>query len=157
MANAPKVFVDTQVLLYADDAAFPDKYRQARDWLRQLWLRRCGRVSTPVLSSYYLQATQRLHPPMKQGDARAEVRRYQHWKPWQVDHQTVETAWAMEARFQLGWSDALTVAAAIHQGCRYLLSEELPQGHQFDHVQIINPFLVGPELLDQAPEDASQP
>lgn len=142
------VFVDTNVLLYADDAAFPDKHRCAREWLGALWMRRCGRVSTQVLNEYYANATRKLRPPVPQGDARAEVRRYQHWKPWQIDHQTVETAWAMEARFQLSWWDALIAAAAIHQGCRYLLSEDLQHGQHLDSVQVLNPFLVGPEVLD---------
>lgn len=148
------VFVDTTILLYADDAAFPEPSARARAWLAALWLRRSGRLSTQVLADYYELATQRLTPPMKQGDARAEVRRYQHWKPWAIDHQTVETAWAMEARFALGWRHALIVASALHQGCRYLLSDELPHGQFFDSVQILNPMLVGPETLDEAPPKA---
>ena len=149
-AAPDRVFVDTQVLLHADDAAFPERCRQARAWLQALWLRRSGRLSTQVLGEYYLLATQRLQPPGNPGDARAEVRRYQHWKPWPTDHQTVETAWAMESRFGLAWWDALTVAAAIHQGCRYLLSVQLPHGAVYDSVQVLDPFRVGPEALDDA-------
>ncbi|MBQ0958131.1 PIN domain-containing protein [Ideonella sp. 4Y11] len=149
MPNDSIVFVDTNVLLYADDAAFPAKSERAREWLAALWMRRSGRLSTQVLNEYYANATRKLRPPMKQGDARAEVRRYQHWKPWAIDHQTVETAWAMEARFQLSWWDALIVASAIHQGCRYLLTEDLQHGQQIDSVQILNPFLVGPAVLDE--------
>ena len=89
------VFVDTNVLLYADDGRRPDKHRRAREWLAALWMRRCGRVSTQVLNEYYANATGKLAAWITQGDARAEVRRYQHWKPWQIDHQTVETAWAV--------------------------------------------------------------
>lgn len=148
MAAPALVFVDTTVLLHADDAGFAERYQQARAWLQALWLRRCGRLSVQVLNDYYVLATRRLMPPMAPGDARAEVRRYQHWKPWQTDHQTVETAWAMEARFQLDWADALVVAAAIQQGCRYLLSDELVHDQTYDGVQILNPFVVGPDRLD---------
>jgi predicted nucleic acid-binding protein len=148
MPSGSTVFVDASILLYADDGAHPAKHLRAREWLTVLWTRRCGRVSTQVLNEYYASATRKLVPPVKQGDARAEVRRYQHWKPWQIDHQTVETAWAIEARFQLGWWDALIVAAAQHQGCRFVLSEDLPHGQQIDSVQILNPFLVGPQALD---------
>ncbi|NDY92246.1 PIN domain-containing protein [Ideonella livida] len=157
MPSASNVFVDTPVLLYADDTAFPDKALRAREWLAALWMRRCGRLNTQVLNEYYLNATARLRPPMKQGDARAEVRRYQHWRPWALDHQTVETAWAMEARFALGWWDALNVASALHQGCRFLLTEDLPHGQQLDSVQIVNPFLCGPSLLDQEAPTAKTP
>jgi predicted nucleic acid-binding protein len=149
MPSDSTVFVDTKVLLYADDEADAAKHERARAWLTVLWMRRCGRLSTQVLSEYYASATRKLRPTMPQGDVRAEVRRYQHWKPWQIDHQTVETAWAIEARFQLNWWDALVVASAAHQGCRYVLSEDLQHGQQIDSVQILDPFIVGPEVLDQ--------
>jgi predicted nucleic acid-binding protein len=145
------VFVDTNVLLYADDGRSPDKHRRAHEWLAALWMRRCGRVSTQVLNEYYANATRKPAAWVTQGDARAEVRRYQHWQPWQIDHQTVETAWAVEARYKLSWWDSLIVAAAQHQECRFLLSEDLQHGQTIDKLQIINPFLVGPEILDNDP------
>lgn len=154
MPSASIVFVDTNVLLYAEDGASQEKYERARQWLGVLWQRRCGRVSTQVLNEYYANATRKLRPPVPAGDARAEVRRFQHWKPWQVDHQTVETAWAMETRFGVSWWDALVVSAAIHQGCKYLLSEDLQHGQRLDSVQVINPFLTGPDILDQPDTDA---
>ena len=141
MATSPKVFVDTHVLLHADDAAFPERCTQARAWLQALWLRRCGRLSTQVLSEYYQLATQRLSPPMKQGDARAEVRRYQHWRPWQTDQATVESAWSLESRFGLAFADALIVASAKAQGCTLLLSLALPHGAVYDSVQVLNPLV----------------
>ena len=32
------------------------------------------------------------------------------------------------------------------QGCRYVISEDLPHGQQIDSVQILNPFPVRPEV-----------
>ncbi|NRF71927.1 PIN domain-containing protein [Aquincola sp. S2] len=142
------VFVDTNVLIYSEDRADAVKQRRAIDWLRVLWLSRRGRVSTQVLSEFYVNATRKLRPAMPAGDARAEVRRYQRWQPWSIDHATVETAWAVESRFGLSYWDALIVAAARAQGCRFLLTEDLQHGQQIDSVQILNPFLVGPEVLD---------
>ena len=69
------VFVDTGVLLAADDAFDPDRQAQARAWLQALWLRRAGRVSTQVLNDYYVIATQTFAMPP--GDARAKLRRLQ--------------------------------------------------------------------------------
>ena len=142
------VFVDTNVLLYSEDASDPAKQARAVDWLRALWLRRLGRLSTQVLNEFYSNATRKLTPPMPQGDARAEVRRYQRWQPWLLDHATVETAWSVQSRFSLSYWDALIVAAAQAQGCRYLLSEDMQHQQVMDQMQIINPFLIGPEMLD---------
>jgi predicted nucleic acid-binding protein len=143
------VFVDAHVILRSEDGSDAVKQARAIEWLQALWVRRCGRVSTQVLNEFYVNATRKLKPGMPAGDARAEVRRYQRWQPWVLDHATVETAWAVESRFGFGYWDSLIVAAAKAQGCRYLLSEELQHEQTIDSVQILNPFLIGPELLDR--------
>jgi predicted nucleic acid-binding protein len=145
------VFVDTNVLIYSEDGADAVKQARAIDWLQQLWQRRCGRLSTQVLNEFYVNATRRILPPMPAGDARAEVRRYQRWQPWAIDHATVEAAWSVESRFGFNYWDALIVAAAQQQGCELLLTEDLQHDQQIDGVRVINPFKVGPELLDAAP------
>ncbi|MFM2119666.1 MAG: hypothetical protein RL722_1134 [Pseudomonadota bacterium] len=148
------VFVDTNVLLYAIDDAYPDKRAVAQAWLAACWSKRLGRISTQVINEFYANARKRFQGAISAGDARAEVRRLQEWAPWQIDHDTVETAWAVESRYGLNYWDALMVAAAQHMGCRYLLTEDLQHGLQIDSVQILNPFLVGPEVLDAAPPAA---
>ena len=142
------VFVDAAVLLHAVDDQDLAKRDQARRWLAACWARRCGRLSHQVLNEFYLQARQRFPSAVSAGDARAEVRRYQNWRPWAIDHPTVEAAWAIEARYQLGFWDALIIASAQQQGCDSLLTDALPHGQQIDGVHLITPFTVGPETLD---------
>ncbi|MBX3632149.1 MAG: twitching motility protein PilT [Acidovorax sp. SCN 68-22] len=140
------VFVDTNVLIYADDTRDAAKRLRAREWLLLLWQQRAGRLSTQVLNEYYVNVTRKLG--LAQGDARAKVRRFQLWQPWQIDHQTVETAWGVEARFGLSYWDSLIVAAAAQSGCTHLLSEDLQHGQQIDAVTILNPFRVAPNELE---------
>lgn len=143
-----RVFVDTSVLILSEDGADVVRRERALAWLRELWQRRSGRISTQVLNDFYRWVTTRIQPAMPNGDARAEVRRYQHWQPWAMDHATVESAWSIESRFGLAYADALIVAAAKAQGCELLLSLDLPHGLQLDSVQIINPLQAEPALLD---------
>lgn len=145
--TAALCFVDTSVLILSEDGAHPRQRAAAMAWLAELWAQRSGRLSTQVLNDFYEQLTRRIQPPMPNGDARAEVRRYQHWRPWQIDHATVEGAWSIESRFGLAFADALIVASAKAQGCALLLSLELPHEQQYDSVLVINPSLVGPERL----------
>lgn len=142
------VFVDTGVLLAADDAFDPMRQAQARAWLQALWMRRAGRVSTQVLSDYYVVATQRFAMPA--GDARAKLRRLQLWQPWQIDHQTVETAWGVEARFGLRYWDALIVASAAQSGANYVLSSSLANQQHIDGVTVLDPFQLAPQALGLA-------
>jgi len=145
------VFVDTNVLIYSVDDKDPAKRNAARTWIAACWQRRCGRLSTQVLNEFYVNVRRKFPRQLTQGDARAEIRRYQHWKPWTIDQPTVETAWAVESRYGVNYWDALMVAAAQHQGCNVLLTEDLQHDQQIDGVRIVNPFIAGPELLDAAP------
>ena len=136
------VFVDTKVLISAEDGAEADKQHSALDWIERLWRARSGRLSTQVLNEFYVDVTRKLKPAMPQGDARARVRRYAAgWNPWQIDHATVETAWAMEARHGLQYWDCLVLAAAQHSGCTLVLSEDMQHEGRYGAVQVINPFL----------------
>ena len=143
------VFVDANILVYSEDGADQLKQKTAVVWLNVLWQRGIGRVSTQVLNEFYVIATRKVKPPMPAGDARAEVRRYELWQPWQIDHATVESAWAVESRYGLPYWDSLVVAAAQHMGCRYLLSEDMGHEQHYGGVQVINPFKSGIELLEQ--------
>ena len=147
-APGVEVFLDTNVLLCAFDDKDAARRDRSRAWIATCWQRRCGRVSTQVLNEFYANARRRFSSAISAGDARAEVRRLQHWRPWAIDHPTIETAWAVESRYGLSYWDALRVAAALQQGCTLLLTEDLPHDLQIDGVRIVNPFLVGPELLD---------
>jgi len=40
------------------------------------------------------------------------------------------------------------VAAAQQQGCKWLLTEDLQHDQSIDGVRIVNPFVLGPEILD---------
>lgn len=50
----------------------------------------------------------------------------------------------MEDRFGVAWWDALIIAAAQSQGCRYLLTEDLQHGQRFGELEVVNPFVVEP-------------
>lgn len=142
------VFVDAPVLVQAADDHDPARRDQARAWLSACWQRRCGRLSTQVLSEYYTVIRRKFPTAVARGDARAEIRRLQAWKPWQIDHATMESAWAVEARHHQPYWDALLVAAAQQQGCTLLLTDGLPHDQPIDGVRIVNPFILGPEILD---------
>lgn len=134
------VFVDTAVLIAAENGADAALQAAVLACLDSLWRERAGRVSTQVLAEFYEAVTRRATPPMSQGDARAAIRRYNTWTPWQIDAATLETAWALEARHHLAWGDCLALAAAQHSGCAGLLSLGLPAGAQYGGVDVLHPL-----------------
>ncbi len=147
MPSDSTVFVDTNVLLYALDPRDAAKQRSAQGWLQHCWRRDRGRVSTQVLHELYANL-RRVAPSLPADEARRIVREYRAWTPWVVDDETVDVAWDLQDRFRLAYWDALMVAAALQQGCGWLLTEDLQHEQRIEKLHILNPFLAGPERLD---------
>ena len=146
MPSELTVFVDTNVLLYAQDPRHPDKQVRAAQWLAWCWTRQCGRVSSQVLHEMYVNL-RKVAAASSADELREVVRRYRHWKPWQVDDATVDHAWALQDQTAYSYWDCLMLAAALQQGCRYLLTEDLKHGHKVESLTIISPFEVLPQDL----------
>ena len=149
--TSPLLFIDTNVLVYCFDDRDTAKRDVARRWVAMCWQRRCGRISTQVLNEFYNTARRKFSSTISVGDARVEVRRYQSWQPWAIDHSTVETAWGVETRFGFSFWDSLIVASAQALGCAMLLTEDLQHDQVIDTLRIVNPFLLGPDALEAGP------
>ena len=147
MPSASTVFVDTNVLLYAQDPRDVNKQERAEQWLAWCWQHRRARLSTQVLNELYANL-RRVAPQLPLDAARALVRRYRAWNPWVVDEVTVDIAWAMQDHHSLSYWDALMLAAARQIGCKALLTEDLQHDQDIDGVRIVNPFLARPDTID---------
>jgi predicted nucleic acid-binding protein len=137
------VFVDTNVLVYARDAAETVKQPKAQAWLEHLWRTRSGRLSYQVLSEFYVTVTQKLAPGLTAEEARADVRSLTAWRPVVIDDAVLEEAWALQDRHSLSLWDALILAAAAGARCDRILSEDLTDGETYGTVTVVNPFLHG--------------
>lgn len=140
-----KVFVDTNVLVYARDASEPEKQARAAHWMAALWARRAGRVSYQVLQEFYVTVTVKLSPGLDKELARRDVRALLAWQPIAADAQLLAGSWLIQDHYLLSWWDALIVAAANMSGCQYLLSEDFQDGQELGNLKILNPFLFSPE------------
>ena len=136
-----KVFVDTNILVYARDASEAKKQELAKQWMAYLWQNRSGRLSYQVCNEYYVVTTQRLKPGLSRKAAQDDIKAFETWKPLPIDHLVIENAWRIQERYQFSWWDSLILSAAQIQGCKYLLSEDLQHKQMIDDVQVINPFL----------------
>ena len=140
-------FLDTNVFVYAWDAADARKRRRARDWIGALWAEGKGRVSFQVLSEFYVTATQKLDPAVARLTARRYVETLLEWKPVTADAAVLQRAWSLQDQFPLSWWDALIVAAAQRAECQILVTEDLQDGRTYDGVTVVNPFRVAPDEL----------
>lgn len=134
------VFVDSNVLVYVRDTADGDKQARASAWMAELWRSRRGRLSSQVLSEFYVNATQKLRPGLDREVARADVRALAAWQPVPLTEQVFDEAWHLQDRYGLNFWDALIVGAARVCECAYVLTEDLQDGQDLAGVRVVNPF-----------------
>lgn len=59
-----------------------------------------------------------------------------------IDAQCIQSAIAINIRYQFAYWDSLIIASALEADCAVLYSEDMQHGQLFDHqLRIVNPFL----------------
>jgi predicted nucleic acid-binding protein len=134
-----RFFVDTNVLVYAHDAAAGDRHQRARDLVERLWHDRSGVLSTQVLQELYVSLRKARHA-LSAGDARAVVADYLRWEVVVNTGDSVLEAIDLEGRYRLSFWDALIVQAASAAGTDILYSEDLSDGRVYGSVRVRNPL-----------------
>ena len=140
-----KVFVDSNILIYAHDADAGTKQKIAAAKIKALWEEQLGRISTQVLQEFYVTVTQKLGKPLSRSDAREIVRDYAQWVATPTA-QTVIRASEISEVWKLSFWDSLILAAAEEQDCSAVLTEDLNAGQTVAGIQIVNPFLQEPHI-----------
>ena len=134
-----KTFVDTNVLIYAHDIDAREKHETAKTVLQELWSERTGVVSTQVLQEFYVNVTRKIPRPISKQSARLVVSSYTIWCS-EATAAEIAAAFRIEDESQIGFWDALIIAAAIKSGADRILSEDLNAGQTISGVRIENPF-----------------
>ncbi len=135
-----KVFVDTNVLVYAHDAGAGPKHDRAKQLVEDLWERRTGVISTQVLQELYVNIRRKATRPITRDEAKRLVADYLRWEVAYIDGDAILAAIDLEERYQMSFWDALIVQAALASGAETLASEDLSHGQVYGSVRVDNPF-----------------
>ena len=132
-----RVFLDTNVVVYAFDGAEPAKQQVAIEILE------AGDrlvVSTQVLLEAWWVLTRKLETPLNEDSASKVIDELSALPVVATDPVLVRRAIDTGRRFHIAVWDALIIEAARTGGCRRILSEDLNSGQDFDGVTVENPF-----------------
>ena len=135
-----KVFVDTNILIYAHDQEAGQKGEQANSILRTLWKSQRGRLSTQVLQEFYVNVTKKIRPPLDRSQAREIIRTYAVWIETETTVGTILRASEISEIWQISFWDSLILASAEEIGASELFSEDLNHGQIIAGVKVVNPF-----------------
>lgn len=141
-----KIFVDTNILVYAHDLDAGHKHQIALNILIDLWHARTGVLSTQVLQEFYVTMTRKVSTPMTVAEARSVLRDYFTWHIEVNDAQSILMASRIEEVHKISFWDALIVAAAANAKVMKILTEDLQPGQLIEGIQIENPFLPSSRL-----------
>jgi predicted nucleic acid-binding protein len=143
-----KVFVDTNVLVYAYDRTAGEVRDIARSELNGLWESRRGRLSTQVLAEFFMFLTRAITKPIPPREAREIIRPYTHWVESVTSGQTAIRASEIAELWAIPFWDAMVVASAEEVGARQLLTAAAVAGRTIAGIEIVNPFSETLELLN---------
>jgi predicted nucleic acid-binding protein len=136
--TAGLTFVDTNVLVYAEDGRDAVRRGIAVRVLSDLWASGLGVLSTQVLQEFYNAGTRKLKmPPVA---ARQIVAQYAAWPVVETTAQLIVSASLLHERHGFAFYDAMIVEAALLSGATTLLTEDLRDGRRLADLTIRNPF-----------------
>jgi len=139
-----RVFVDTNILVYAHDQSTGHKYERARALLEGLWSDGTGAVSTQVLQELSITLRRKIRSPLDWAGTYEILQDYLTWHVVVNDGKSILEAMNIERRFGIGFWDALIVHAAEAAGASILYSEDLSHGQTYGSVRVVNPFHAAP-------------
>jgi predicted nucleic acid-binding protein len=138
-----RVFVDTNVLIYAHDVDAKHKHDVAKRVLQELWSQRTGVLSMQVLQEFYVNVTRKIATPLSKKAARLVVHSYAIWCI-ETTPAEIAAAFRIEDESRIGFWDALIVASAAKAGTARILSEDLNARRIIAGIRVENPFAQTP-------------
>ena len=135
-----KIFLDTNVMVYAYDKSAGEKHIKAREILMELWESGYGVISIQVLKEFYVTTTQKIPNKLGIEIVSEIISDFLNWEVVVNDGEGILEAISLQQRYNLSFWDALIVEAALESGCSFLYSEDLNPGQKIRGVQLKNPF-----------------
>lgn len=138
-----KIFVDTNILVYAYDRSQAQKQLAAMQILNQLAVSGTGVISTQVLAEFFVTITHKRKLPFPLSVAQAYERIQNYLQAWEVVEVTglivLEAARGVRD-YQFSFWDAQIWATAKLNQIAVVYSEDFNVGAAIEGVRFINPF-----------------
>ena len=134
-----KTFIDTTIVVYANDSADPGKREKAIENMQEHIRGQTGVVSTQVLMEYCSVAVNELHQPIEAVEH--QIKMLTFLEVVSVSPDIIATGLRLMQAYSLSFWDAVVVASAQASNCRVLLSEDLNHNQLYGTVRVLNPFV----------------
>jgi len=136
-----KVFLDTNLIIYAYDIFAGENHEIAGKIIEDLWNSELGVISTQVLQEFFVAVTKKISNPMDSKTAKEIVSDFLKWDVVINDGESLLDAIEIHLRYKYSFWDSMIIEAALRGNASLLLSEDLSDGQIINGVTIKNPFL----------------
>ena len=136
-----KIFLDTNVIVYAHDRSSGDKHAVAREIMDHLWENRKGVISAQVLQEFFVCVTKKISKPLQIKTAREILEYLSTWDVVANDKYITLRTIDIQERYRFSFWDSLIIQAAIQGQAHVVFSEDLPGGQVVKDLKILNPFI----------------
>lgn len=135
-----KIFIDTNILVYAHDLDAGIKHDEAAETVERLWESGQGILSTQVLQELYVTLTRKIPQPLDRTVVRRMVKNYASWDVVINGPEIIILASELEEIHKISFWDAMIVASAFYGNASAILTEDLNHGQFMEGILIKNPF-----------------
>ncbi len=139
--NGDKVFLDTNVIVYAYDKSAGEKHRVAVDIMIDLWQTGSGVISTQVLQEFFVITTKKIPNPLKVNVVKEIINDLLVWDVVLNDGKSVLSVINMLLKYKYSFWNSMIINAALKGGAAILYSEDMTHGQKINELTIQNPFL----------------
>ena len=136
-----KIFLDTNVIVYAHDRSSGKKNTIAMEIMEYLWERKKGVISVQVMQEFYVCVTTKILKPLPLKVARKILEYLLNWDLIINDEYITIKAIDLQEKYRFSFWDSLIVQSAIQSQAYTLFSEDLSDGQIIKNVKIVNPFV----------------
>lgn len=136
----PKVFLDTNILIYAMDQHDPKKLSRSREIITMASGKEYpGVISTQVLQEFYVASTKKLG--LDPVNTKQIMKSFQRLEVVTVMPELIFEAIDCSITNRLSFWDSLIIITAESANCAILYTEDMSHGQIVRGVQIENPFI----------------
>ena len=134
-----KIFIDTNLIVYANDRRDPQKQQKAIELIKELMGAGSGVVSSQVLQEYANTALTKLH--QNHTVVLRQLTLLESFEVVLLKPALVRRAIEVKSSYGISFWDSCIISAAESSGCDSIYSEDLSSGQYYSGMKLVNPFL----------------
>jgi len=133
-----KVFLDTNIVVYANDKRDEYKQDKALELITGLMKASRGTISTQVLQEYAYVALCKLH--QNHEVILRQLRLLESFEVVRQSPEMIRRAVEIMKSYKIGFWDSCIISNAEYADCTVIYSEDLNTGQYYSGIRIENPF-----------------